>query len=191
MLSIIKNLPTYAQDIKENLDKIFCKKPNTFLTEEELYSISLALGYYLQEESLLKAIRAEAKLILGDKDATASKMAAVLMSMNNSFYNFKEMIEDDEIEQMESGLKMEGLKLPEKKKIFEMSCLAISIVNKCHYCIKVHKNKLLNKGVTKEIIVEIARVASVLLALKTTLIIESQRSYDFLVRKSFNDDLEE
>ena len=191
MLSIIKNLPTYSQDIKENLDKIFFKKPNSELTDEELYSVALALGYALGEESLLKAIRADAKLILDEKDATASKMAAVLMSMNNSFYNFKEMVQDEDIDKMESGLKMEGLKLPEKKKVFEMSCLAISILNKCNYCIKIHKNKLLSKGVTKETIVAIARLVGVLSATKTTLIIESQRSYDFLVRKSFNDDLED
>jgi alkyl hydroperoxide reductase subunit D len=190
MLSVIKNLPNYAQDIKDNLERIFIIKPNPYLSEEELYSIALALGYALGVENLLKAIRGDAKLILEESDATTSKMAAVLMSMNNSFFNFKEMIEDEEIDKSESGLKMEGLNLPEKKKNFEFCSFAISILNKCHYCIKIHKNKLINKGVSKDSLMEVARIVAVLSAAKTTLIIEEQRSYDFVIRKGFdeNDD---
>lgn len=180
--SLIKKLPNYATDIKENLGNIFTQN-NPYLTQEELYAIALTIGYTLKHENVLNSIRADAKLVLEDTAANACKIAAVMMSMNNMFYNFKSMTDDAEIEQMESRLKMSSLQsLNVDMKAFEMCCLAVSIFNKCHYCIKIHQKKLLKRNVSKETLLAIGRIVAVLFATVTAIDIESLRSYDFIVR---------
>lgn len=187
--SLVRKLPVYAVDIKTNLEKIFLKEVNDFLSQDELYSVALTVGYALGHEHVLNNIRADAKLFLEESNATACKVAAVMMSMNNTFYNFKEMSGDDEIKNAESGLMMNTINnVSIEMKIFEMCCLAVSILNKCEYCIKVHQKKLSKRGVTKEAFMEIARVVSVLSAAVSVVEIERLRSYDFIAREANIDD---
>lgn len=189
IISLVKKLPVYAVDIKKNLEEIFLKDTNEYLTQEELYSVALTVGYALRHENVLNNIRADAKLVLEDANANACKVAAVMMSMNNIFYNFKDMSEDSEIDLIDSGLSMTSLKdVGVDIKIFEMCCLATSILNKCKYCIKVHEKKLINKDVSKKTFVEIAKVVSIISAAAVAMDIERLRSYDFVVREASVDD---
>jgi alkyl hydroperoxide reductase subunit D len=189
IISLVKKLPVYAVDIKKNLEEIFLKDKNDYLTEEELYSVALTVGYALRHENVLNNIRADAKLVLEDSNANACKVAAVMMSMNNIFYNFKDMSEDHEIDGIDSGLSMTSLHdIGVDMKTFEMCCLAASILNKCKYCIKVHEKKLTNKGTAKGTFVEIAKVVSIISAAAVAMDIERLRSYDFVVREASVDD---
>lgn len=187
--SLVKKLPTYANDIKANLTKLFLSTENNFLSQEELYLVALTVGYALRHETLLNSIRSDAKLILEDSHANACKAAAVIMAMNNCFYGFKDLCNDDEINSFESNLEMTIVQNPGTDiKLFEMACLAISILNKCKYCIGIHQKKLLKKSVSKQIFIEIARVVSVLSAAAVAMDIEKLRSYDFVVREASVDD---
>jgi alkyl hydroperoxide reductase subunit D len=186
--TLIRKLPNYASDIKINLEKIFITN-NEHLSQEALYSIALSIGYALQHEYILNHIRTDAKTVLENVDATACKIATVVMRMNNMFYNFRDMVEDDEIKSIDSGLSMVTLNdVGTDIMIFEMCCLAVSIINKCKYCIMVHKNKLLKREVTKDAIVEIAKIASVLAASADAMQIEYLRSYDFILRDANMDE---
>jgi alkyl hydroperoxide reductase subunit D len=187
--SLVKKLPSYATDIKTNLAKIFLINENEFLSQEELYSVALTIGYALRHESVLNSIRSDAKLVLEESNANACKAAAVIMAMNNAFYGFKDLCEDQEINGLESGLDMTLIQNPGIDiKLFEMACLAVSILNKCKYCIGVHQKKLLKKNVRKEVFMEIARIVSVLSAAVVAMDIEKLRSYDFVVREASVDD---
>ena len=187
--SLVKKLPSYAIDIKTNLAKIFLVNENEFLSQEELYSVALTVGYALRHESVLNSIRSDAKLVLEESNANACKAAAVIMAMNNSFYGFKDLCEDEEINGFESGLDMTLIQNPGIDiKLFEMACLAVSILNKCKYCIGVHQKKLLKRNVKKEVFMEIARIVSVLSAAVVAIDIEKLRSYDFVVREASVDD---
>lgn len=187
--SLVKKLPNYATDIKTNIERIFLKDHNEFLSQEELYMVALTIGYALRHENVLNNIRADAKLVLEDNHAGACKTAAIMMSMNNCFYGFKDLCEDAEIESAESGLDMKSLTAVEvDMKLFEMSCLAVSILNKCKYCISVHQKKLIKKNVSKNSFLEIARIVSVLSAASAAMDIEKLRSYDFVVREASVDD---
>jgi len=189
IMSLVKKLPVYAVDIKANLEKIFLQDTNQYLTQEELYSVALTIGYALRHEHVLNNIRADAKIILEDANANACKVAAVMMSMNNIFYNFKDILGDEEIDKMDSGLEMHSIhNINIDMKIFEMCCLAVSILNKCQYCVKVHENKLAKRGVTKESMLEVAKITSVLTATVTAMDIERLRSYDFILRGASVDD---
>lgn len=189
IFSLIKKLPPYANDIKINLERIFLVENNAYLSQSELYSVALTIGYTLRHENVLNNIRADAKLVLEDADANACKIASVMMSMNNCFYNFKDMSDDTEIQNSESGLSMSALnQVSVDMKLFEMSCLAVSILNKCKYCISVHKKKLERKGLHNDAFLEIARIVSVLSAAVVAIDIESLRSYDFIVREASVDD---
>lgn len=186
--SLIKKLPSYAFDIKTNLNKLFTET-NSYLSQEELYSVALTIGYALKHENILNNIRADAKLVLEESNATACKIAAVMMAMNNCFYNFKDMNENEEIKSADSGLEMSMLQnIDVNMKLFEMSCLAVSILNKCKYCINIHQKKLSKKNVNANAFLEIARIVSTLSAAVTAMNIEKLRSYDFVVREaSVND----
>jgi alkyl hydroperoxide reductase subunit D len=187
--SLVKKLPTYATDIKKNLTKLFLNESNDLLSQEERYSIALALGYALRNESVLNSIRSDAKLILEESHANGCKAAAVIMTMNNCFYSFKDLSNDDEITNLESGLEMTTIVNPGiDMKLFEMICLALSILNKCKYCINVHQHKLLKQNVKKNTFMEIARIVSVLSATVVAIDIEKMRSYDFIVREASVDD---
>ena len=187
--SLIRKLPTYATDIKNNLTKLFLNRENELLSQEELYSIALALGYALRHESVLNSIRSDAKLILEESHANGCKAAAVIMAMNNCFYSFKDLSNDDEINNFESGLEMTTIVNPGIDiKLFEMICLALSILNKCKYCVNVHQHKLLKKNVKKSTFMEIGRIVAVLSATVVAIDIENLRSYDFVVREASVDD---
>ncbi len=187
--SLVRKLPSYASDIKTNLTKIFLSTENNFLSEEELYLVALTVGYALRHETVLNSIRSDAKLVLEESHANACKAAAVIMAMNNCFYGFKDLCNDEEINGFEANLDMTTIQNPGIDiKLFEMACLAISILNKCKYCIDIHQKKLIKKSVSKETFVEIARVVSVLSAAAVAMDIEKLRSYDFVVREASVDD---
>lgn len=187
--SLVKRLPSYAIDIKSNLKKLFLSDRNNFSSQEELYSVALTVGYALRNETLLNSIRSDAKLVLEEIHANACKTAAVMMSMNNCLYGFKDLSVDEEIKAFDSELDMTTIANPgNEMMLFEMSCLAISILNKCKHCIEVHQKKLLKRNVSKNTFMEIARIVSVLSAAAVAIDIEKLRSYDFVVREASVDD---
>ncbi len=181
--SLIKKLPDYANDIKRNLDHIFIQDKHS-LSKLQLYGISLSVAYLLKNEQLLNNVRVEAKMFLEEVDATACKVAAIMMSMNNTYYHFIYDINDQAIEKHESGLSMETILNPSVSKTeLEMYCLAVSILHGCKYCCSVHTNKLKNRGIEQTVIEDIAKIVAILKATRDTMDIERMRSYDFIVRE--------
>ena len=180
ILAIVKKLPNYATDIKQNLLDIF-EEQKSNLEKKELFGISLAICYALGHEQLLNGVRAEAKLYLEEVDASACKVAATMMAMTNVYYSFTDNAPD--YKALESKLTMPSLKNPGvPSKELDLYCLAVSILHSCHHCTMVHTKKLIESGMSKESIRDVARIAAVLKAAMTALEIERMRSYDFVVR---------
>lgn len=183
IIRIIKKLPEYATDIKQNLLDIFESNSNPHLSQRQIYSISLTIGYSLKHEQLLNSIRTEAKMYLEDVDATACKIAAMMMAMNNTYYNFVHSISDDKLANMPPELQMYAIDNPGIDPIdFKILCLAVSILNSCKYCMDVHVKLLLKNGVSNESIREVGKIVAVLRATSDAFEIERMRSYDFLAR---------
>ena len=68
--NLIRKLPEYADDIKQNLDNIFIQDKNN-LSKLQLYGVALSVAYLLKNEQLLNNVRMEAKMFLEEVDATA------------------------------------------------------------------------------------------------------------------------
>ncbi len=180
--SLLKRIPEYAQDIKQNLSAIF-SAPLQGLTQEQLCGIALAACYSIKHEHLLNNIRAEAKIYLEDNHFEAAKSAAIIMSMNNIYYAFTQAVENEEIKQLPSALQMDVINNSGIDQTdFEMYMLGVSILNSCDYCINVHTRKLLKKGIELAAINNIGRIVSVLKAVSDVLYLESLRNYELTPR---------
>jgi alkyl hydroperoxide reductase subunit D len=182
--AIADKIPSYADDIKLNLMDIFSNEVEG-LTVQQVYGIALSCSYNLKHEKLLNNFRNEAKIILDDSQREATKKAAAIMAMNNTYYMFSHMISNDEIRKMPADLHMHVLTDHGIDKTdFEMYLIGVSILNNCEYCVNFHAERLLRRGVSHIAIRNIARIASVLRAVVEVLEIERLRNYDFIARES-------
>lgn len=176
--AIIAKIPDYAQDIKKNFVELFTKQVEG-LTEAQVYGISLACCYSLKNDYLLHNFKRVAKLYIEDKYSEATRIAAIVMAMNNTYYTFASEFADDEIRDMPSDLSM--AKLSDhgiNKTDFEMFLTAVSIINRCNYCFNFHGTRLLERGVSKQALKNIARIAAILKGTSEALQIQKIRSYD-------------
>lgn len=184
LTSLVKRLPFYAEDVKQNIKELFSKELEG-LTIRQMYGVALAAGYYLKNEQMLNDIRAEAKIHLEEADATAAKFAVVVTSMTSTYYNFNAGVTDEEIRNLPTGLQMNAYSDPDPsfpKVDFELYCLVVSIFLKCKYSTDLHSRTLIDLGVSREAINNVAKIAAVLRAAKAALEIENIRSYEFIAR---------
>ena len=85
------------------------------------------------------------------------------MGMNNIWYPFVEMADDEDLKTVRPELRMNAYATSggvDKKK-FEAYALAASIVGKCHYCVKSHYALLKKEGLTTQQLRDIGRIAAV------------------------------
>jgi alkyl hydroperoxide reductase subunit D len=176
---VASKIPTYAEDVRQNLVDIFSDKIDG-LTTQQVYGVALACCYNLKHEHLLNNFRSDAKIILDDDQLHATKKAAAIMAMNNTYYNFAHNCKDEEIKKMPADLHMRSLTNHKIDKTdFEMYLIGVSILNKCDYCVNFHIERLINRGVPKIAIHNIGRIAAVLAAVVEVLEIERLRGYEF------------
>ncbi len=184
LTSLVKRLPSYAEDVKNNIKELFSNAPDG-LTVRQMYGIALAAGYYLKNEQMLNDIRAEAKIHLEEADATAAKSAVITTCMTNTYFGFASTVSDPEIKELPSNLRISTFTDSSILKVdFELYCLTISLFLKCKYCTDQHIESLLSQGISRIAIHNVARIASVLRAAKAALEIENIRSYEFIARGS-------
>ena len=83
------------------------------------------------------------------------------MGMNNVYYRFLHLVEDDEYQSLPARLRMNVIaNLGIAQDDFELLSLAVSAVNGCGLCITAHERKLRAHGVTRESIQSAVRIAS-------------------------------
>lgn len=178
--AILKRIPDYAQDIKKNLNELFSNEVSG-LTASQVYGVALTVCYSIRHEQLLNNFRNEAKIHLEDMHFEATKTAAVVMTLNTTYHTFTQMLSDDEIRNLPMDLHtamMEHSKVIDEID-YSIYLLGAAIFRRCRYCINLHTNDLVKKGVSKIAIRNIGRIVAVLAATAEVLYIESVRSYDF------------
>jgi alkyl hydroperoxide reductase subunit D len=154
--SIKERIPDYAKDIRLNLDGVIARSS---LAPEDALGVALAAAFATKYQPLIDAFRANTP----EREATAALTAASLMGMNNTWYPFVEMAEDEDLKGMRAELRMNAYATSggvEKKK-FEAYALSASIVGKCHFCIKSHYDLLKKEGLTTQQLRDIGRIAAV------------------------------
>lgn len=151
-------LPDYAKDTRLNLDSVVNRST---LDLVEANGCALAAAMATGNGKLVTFIQS------GIDDTTerdAALTAASLMAMNNVWYPYVEMAEDERLTGLPAQLRMNAISSHggTTKARFESYSLAASIVGKCHFCVRAHYETLKKQGYSVEQLRDIGRIASVI-----------------------------
>ena len=151
-------LPEYAKDTRLNLDSVVNRST---LDLVEANGCALAAAMATGNGKLVTFIQS------GIDDTTerdAALTAASLMAMNNVWYPYVEMAEDERLTGLPAQLRMNAISSHggTTKARFESYSLAASIVGKCHFCVRAHYETLKKEGYTVEQLRDIGRIAAVI-----------------------------
>ncbi|KPM55000.1 alkyl hydroperoxide reductase [Frankia sp. CcI49] len=160
-------LPDYAKDIRLNLGSVTSQSN---LSPQQLWGTVLASAIASRGRTALAELEAEAQAFLTPEAATAARTAAALMAMNNVYYRTMHLLEDKEYSRLRAGLRMNAIANPGVDKVdFELWSLAVSAVNGCGMCLTAHEQELRKRDVSREVIQDAIRVASVVHAAAVTI----------------------
>jgi len=160
-----QSIPDYAKDTRLNLDAVIKRSS---LPTEEAEAVAVAAAFATGNSKFWTWLHAQ---IADRKEADAALTAASLMAMNNTWYPYVEMSEDDNLKGLPAQLRMNAISTHggTTKGRFEAYSLAASIVGKCHFCVKAHYDTLKKEGYTLEQLRDIGRIASVINAVSKVL----------------------
>ena len=155
-----EGIPDYAKDTKLNIDAVV--KRST-LAPEEAEACALAAAFATGNTKLWTWIQSQ---IADQTEATAAITAASLMAMNNVWYPYVEMADDDNLAGLPAQLRMNAIATHggTTRARFESYSLAASIVGRCHFCVRAHYDTLRKEGYTVEQLRDIGRIAAVMAA---------------------------
>lgn len=161
--TIRDRLPDYARDLRLNLGSVLTPAGAPGLSEKQIASVALSTAIAARNQDLIRAIEAWAQPQLDEAGINAARAAAAIMGMNNIYYRFLHLVEDDEYQTMPARLRMNVIGNPGIDKLdFELLSLAVSAVNGCGLCMTAHEKKLREGGVSREQIQSAVRIASVI-----------------------------
>lgn len=158
-----ERIPDYARDLKLNLSSVLTPQGAPGLTERQIAAIALATAIAARNVELTQAIEDWAKSQLDEANVTAARAAAAIMGMNNIYYRFLHLVEDDEYQNMPARLRMNIIGNPGIDKLdFELLSLAVSAVNGCGLCVTAHERKLRDHQISRETVQSAVRIAAVI-----------------------------
>ena len=167
--TVKSHIPDYAKDIRLNLDAVLARSS---LDKADALGAALAAAYAAGSRAITDAIRGSGEL--SEADTSAALAAAALMGMNNVWYPYVEMADDEDLRTQRAELRMNvyathgGV----DKKRFELFALAASIVGKCRFCVASHYKMLKEKGLSAQQLRDVGRIASVVTAAANVLTVE-------------------
>ena len=151
-------LPEYAKDTKLNLDAVINRST---IDKTEAECVALAAAVATGNGKIVSVMLGN---IEDAAERDAAMTAASLMAMNNVWYPYVEMAEDERLTGLPAQLRMNAIASHggTTKARFEAYSLAASIVGKCHFCVKAHYETLKQEGYTVEQLRDIGRIAAVM-----------------------------
>src|SRR3954466_15752858 len=168
------SLPDYARDLKLNLGSVLSTTGAPGLNEKQIWSIALAAAIAARNTSFARDVESQAKAHLADVEVDGAKAAAAIMAMNNIYYRFLHLVEDDEYQTMPARLRMNVIANHGIDKLdFELISLAVSAVNGCGLCVTSHEKKLRQHDVSREAIQSAVRIAATIHAVAGVLEFEA------------------
>lgn len=160
-------LPEYAKDLKLSLGAL---AGETVLDETRKAGTFVAAAIASRNREVIEAVVAEFGPRLDPAAFAAAKAAAAIMAMNNVYYRFLHLVEDEEYAKLRAGLRMNVIANPgTARENFELWSLAVSAVNGCGRCITAHEKVLREAGLTRGEIQAAVRIAAVVHAVAVTL----------------------
>src|SRR5258707_11018700 len=141
-------LPDYAKDLKLNLGSLAAE---TVLNDTLKAGTFVAAAFASRNPEVLAAINAEFGAKLAPADFTAAKAAAAIMGMNNVYYRFLHLAENEEYSRLPAKLRMNVIGAPgTTKENFELWSLAVSAINGCGVGLTPHEEVGGAAGFTRE-----------------------------------------
>jgi lipoyl-dependent peroxiredoxin subunit D len=171
-LSALKErIPDYAKDVRLNLDGVIARSS---LEPADALGAALAAAFAAKSKTIVDAIRGSGQL--SEVDTNAALSAAALMGMNNVWYPYVEMADDEDLRTQRAELRMNAYATHGgiDKKRFELFALAASIVGKCHFCVTSHYKLLKESGLSPQQLRDVGRIAAVITAAGNALAAEGQ-----------------
>lgn len=160
-------LPDYAKDLKLNLGSLAAE---TLLSEEQKAGTFIVSAIASRNAEVIAAIDADFAHKLEPAALNAAKAAAAIMGMNNIYYRFLYLAENEEYSRLPAKLRMNVIANPGTSRTdFELWSLAVSAVNGCGKCVTAHEKILRDSGMGAEQIQAAVRIAAVVHAVAVTL----------------------
>ncbi len=155
---------TIAKDIRLNFRRIM---EESTLSPEEAYCTLLATATAVEYPVLREFAKSRlADLGVNPEQIREAEESSAIMAMLNTYYKFRYMVGKHD-EYQTAGLRMTSLARPALgKERFEMLAFAVSVINGCQSCVISHEEALTKAGVSADKIHDLARLASVVNALK-------------------------
>jgi len=170
-------IPDYARHLRLNLSSVLTPQGAPGLSEAQLWMTALASAIASRNAELARAIEAAATEKLEPVQAEAARAAAAIMGMNNVYYRFLHLVEDDEYAKLPARLRMNVIGSPGIDKAdFELMSLAVSAVNGCGKCVSSHERILRQHNLGREAVQSAVRIASVIHAVAGVLDYETARA---------------
>jgi alkyl hydroperoxide reductase subunit D len=164
-------LPDYAKDLKLNLGSLAAE---AVLDDTLKAGTFVAAAFASRNPQVIAAIDAEFAGRLAPADLAAAKAAAAIMGMNNVYYRFLHLVEDQEYARLPARLRMNVIGAPgTAKENFELWSLAVSAINGCGMCLIAHEKVVRAAGLSAEQVQAAVRIAAVVHAVAVTLEAES------------------
>lgn len=170
-------IPDYARDLRLNLSSVLTPQGAPGLSEAQLWMTALASAIASRQPELARNVESAAVQKLEPAEIEAARAAAAIMGMNNVYYRFLHLVEDDEYSRLPARLRMNVIGNPGIAKAdFELISLAVSAVNGCGKCVTSHERVLRQHEISREAVQSAVRIASVMHAVAGVLDYEAARA---------------
>jgi len=161
--NLLAAIPEYAKDLRLNLATLLWQSP---LTPQQFWGAAAASAIAGRNAAVTSEILSEARAQLSLRAFQAAQTAAAIMGMNNVYYRFLHLTENEKYTTVPAGLRMNGLRGHGiDQNDFELWCTAVSAINNCAVCVKAHEQALRQQGVSERLILAAVRVAAVVQAI--------------------------
>ena len=153
-------IPSYAKDLKLNLGSVLRQAE---LTEQQTWGAAVASAIASRNAELKVAVLSDARTHLSPEAFEAAKSSAAIMGMNNVYYRFLHMTDNEKYRTIPARLRMQVIRSHGSDPVdFELWCVAVSAINNCHVCAASHEKVVREKGISEETILAAVRIASVM-----------------------------
>ena len=140
---------------------------NSEYDEELVYGCAYASSLTIGDDDIASVFEEECRNRFGPDFINSVKATVSIMSLNNVWYKYRDSMPTTEMKMAPQKMRVNimanyaGL----DKILFESLSLCISAINGCVFCVKAHSDLLLENNKTKEYVLNIGRIASVISSL--------------------------
>src|SRR6516164_6579142 len=106
--SIREALPGYARDLQLNLGSVLTPAGAPGLSERQIWAVALAAAVASRNADFTRRLQVLAAQHLDAAHVNAAHAAAAIMGMNNVYYRFLHLVEDEEYAKLPARLRMSG-----------------------------------------------------------------------------------